>query len=74
MLRNNQANLEKSLQRLPVFTRLFANNLGNGRWFDTLVQNFTNPTGFVPGTFGNGTNTQPKPSPTKPSPTSGSTR
>lgn len=60
VLRKNQANLEKSLQRLPVFTRLFANNLGNGRWFDTLVQNFTNPTGFVPGTFGDGTNTQPK--------------
>ncbi|MCU1693279.1 MAG: Mce family protein [Frankiales bacterium] len=57
VLRTNQANLEKSLQRLPVFTRLFANNLGNGRWFDTLVQNFTNPTGFAPGTFGNGTNT-----------------
>ncbi|MCW2777469.1 MAG: Mce family protein [Frankiales bacterium] len=63
VLRQNQANLEKSLQRLPVFTRLFSNNLGNGRWFDTLIQNFTDPTnlGLVPGTFGNGTNTMPKP-------------
>lgn len=62
VLRQNQANLEKSLQRLPVFTRLFSNNLGNGRWFDTLVQNLGNPGGttLVPGTFGNGTNTQPK--------------
>ena len=57
VLRANQANLEKSLQRLPVFARLFSNNLGNGRWFDTLVQNFTDPRGFQPGTFGNGTNT-----------------
>lgn len=54
VLRKNQANLEKSLIRLPVFTRLFANNLGNGRWFDTLTQNLLTPTGFVPGTFGNG--------------------
>ncbi len=59
VLRNNQANLDKALVRLPVFTRLFANNLGNGRWFDTLVQNFTNPQGFAPGTFGDG-----KPRPT----------
>ncbi len=69
VLRRNQANLEKALVRLPVFARLFSNNLGNGRWFDTLVQNFTNPTGFVPGTFGDGKNTQPAPRPT-----SGSTR
>lgn len=62
VLRQNQANLEKALVRLPVFTRLFANNLGNGRWFDTLVQNFTTPVGadgqFVPGTFGNGKGAQ----------------
>ncbi|MDT7539957.1 MAG: hypothetical protein QOI82_3542, partial [Actinomycetota bacterium] len=31
------------------FTRVFANNLGNGRWFDTLVQNLSSPTGFGPG-------------------------
>jgi phospholipid/cholesterol/gamma-HCH transport system substrate-binding protein len=54
VLRDNPANLDKALVRLPVFVRLFGNNLGNGRWFDTLVQNFTNPAGFAPGAFGDG--------------------
>ena len=52
VLKANQANLDKALPRLAAFTRIFGNNLGNGRWFDTLVQNLTNPTGFVPGEFG----------------------
>jgi phospholipid/cholesterol/gamma-HCH transport system substrate-binding protein len=52
VLKANQDNLDKAIPRLATFTRLFSNNLGNGRWFDTLVQNFTTPTGFVPGTFG----------------------
>ena len=55
MLKANQSNLDLGLQRLAPFVRLFANNLGNGRWFDTYVYNLTQPTGFVPGTFGNGT-------------------
>ncbi len=45
----NQANLDRSIERLAPFVRVFANNLGNGRWFDTYVQNLTNPSGFVPG-------------------------
>lgn len=52
VLKANQANLDKALPRLAAFTRVFGNNLGNGRWFDTLVQNLTNPTGFQPGEFG----------------------
>jgi phospholipid/cholesterol/gamma-HCH transport system substrate-binding protein len=52
VLKANQANIDKALPRLAAFTRIFGNNLGNGRWFDTLVQNLTNPTGFVPGEFG----------------------
>jgi phospholipid/cholesterol/gamma-HCH transport system substrate-binding protein len=52
VLKANQANLDKAIPRLAAFTRVFGNNLGNGRWFDTLVQNLTNPTGFVPGEFG----------------------
>jgi phospholipid/cholesterol/gamma-HCH transport system substrate-binding protein len=52
VLKANQDNLDKAIPRLATFTRVFSNNLGNGRWFDTLVQNFTTPTGFVPGTFG----------------------
>jgi phospholipid/cholesterol/gamma-HCH transport system substrate-binding protein len=41
ILNNNQANLEKSLALLAPFVRVFANTLGNGRWFDTYIQNFT---------------------------------
>jgi len=52
VLRNNQDNLDKSIAQLAPFVRLFANNLGNGRWFDTFVQNETTPVGFGPGSFG----------------------
>ena len=52
VLKANEANIDKAIPRLASFTRIFANNLGNGRWFDTIVQNLTSPTGFVPGTFG----------------------
>ncbi len=52
VLRNNQDNLDKSIAQLAPFVRLFTNNLGNGRWFDTFVQNETNPVGFGPGSFG----------------------
>ena len=55
MLAANEHNLDLSVQRLAPFVRLFANNLGNGRWFDTYVYNLTNPSGFAPGSFGNGT-------------------
>ena len=43
--------LAKALVRLAPFVRVFANNLGNGRWFDTIVQNLTAPVGFCPGTY-----------------------
>ena len=52
LLRENQDNLDAALVRLAPFVRVFANNLGNGRWFDTLVENLTNPVGFCPGTYG----------------------
>ncbi|MCA1711779.1 MAG: MCE family protein [Actinobacteria bacterium] len=48
VLKANQANIDKSIPRLATFTRIFSNNLGNGRWFDTLVENFTRPTDFQP--------------------------
>lgn len=51
MLQRNQDNLDQSLVRLAPFVRIFANNLGNGRWFDTLIQNLTSPVGFCPGTY-----------------------
>jgi phospholipid/cholesterol/gamma-HCH transport system substrate-binding protein len=52
VLKANQDNIDKALPRLATFTRVFSNNLGNGRWFDTLVQNLTAPVGFGPGTTG----------------------
>ena len=38
-LRANQASLDRSIELLAPFVRLFANTLGNGRWFDSYVQN-----------------------------------
>lgn len=55
VLQRNQDNLDKGINRLAPFVRVFADNLGNGRWFDTIVQNLLTPVGFVPGTFGDGT-------------------
>ena len=39
ILQKNQDNLDKSLQVLAPFVRNFANTLGNGHWFDTVVTN-----------------------------------
>jgi len=52
VLRANEANIDKAIPRLAAFTRIFSNNLGNGRWFDTIVENLASPGGFQPGTFG----------------------
>ena len=38
-LRANQASLDRSIELLAPFVRVFANTTGNGRWFDTYVQN-----------------------------------
>ena len=51
VLKKNEQNLDIALPRMAAFVRLFANNLGNGRWFDTYVYNLTNPSGFGPGSF-----------------------
>lgn len=56
LLQRNKTNLDASIERLAPFTRVFANNLGNGRWFDTIVNNLTAPT-LVPGCFGEGRQT-----------------
>ncbi len=39
LLEENKANLEQGLANMAPFTRLFANVLGTGRWFDTYIQN-----------------------------------
>jgi phospholipid/cholesterol/gamma-HCH transport system substrate-binding protein len=43
LLRRNQSNLDKSLALLAPFVRVFANTVGNGRWFDTYLQNLVVP-------------------------------
>ncbi len=52
VLKANEDNIDKALPRLATFTRIFSNNLGNGRWFDTIIQNESSPTGFGPGGAG----------------------
>jgi phospholipid/cholesterol/gamma-HCH transport system substrate-binding protein len=43
LLQQNQDNLDKGIKALAPFVRVFANNLGNGRWFDTYIQNLVLP-------------------------------
>ncbi|HVQ90923.1 MAG TPA: MCE family protein [Mycobacteriales bacterium] len=43
VLRRNQSNLDRSLALLAPFVRVFANTVGNGRWFDTYLQNLVVP-------------------------------
>ena len=40
MLRKNQENLDNSLRLMAPFYRVFASTLGNGPWFDTIIENF----------------------------------
>jgi phospholipid/cholesterol/gamma-HCH transport system substrate-binding protein len=60
MLRRNQANLDASIARFAPFVRVFASNLGNGRWFDTIVNNLTAPT-LVAGCYGEGRQVEAEP-------------
>ncbi|HEU5269287.1 MAG TPA: MCE family protein [Jatrophihabitans sp.] len=41
ILTKNLDNLDRGLTLLAPFYRVFANTLGNGRWFDTYVQNLS---------------------------------
>ena len=41
ILEKNQDNLDRGLALLAPFYRVFANTLGNGRWFDTYIQNLS---------------------------------
>ncbi|WP_305092451.1 MCE family protein [Prescottella sp. R16] len=43
ILNENQQNLDKALEYAAPFYRIYANVLGNGRWFDTVVTNLTPP-------------------------------
>ncbi|MGH3367880.1 MAG: MCE family protein [Nocardioidaceae bacterium] len=50
VLLKNQENLDNALRLGAPFYRVFANTLGNGPWFDTIVQNMP-PAPSVPGTL-----------------------
>lgn len=39
MLERNQSSLDRSVKLLAPYVRVFGNTLGNGRWFDSYVQN-----------------------------------
>jgi phospholipid/cholesterol/gamma-HCH transport system substrate-binding protein len=39
-LEKNQENLDNSLRLMAPFYRVFSSTLGNGPWFDTIIQNF----------------------------------
>ena len=51
VLETNQGNLERSIALLAPFVRVFANTTGNGRWFDTYIQNLA-PVPGGPGSAG----------------------
>ncbi|MFB9388122.1 MCE family protein [Streptomyces coeruleoprunus] len=52
MLERNQASLDRSVKLLAPYVRVFTNTLGNGRWFDSYIQNMVAPTPVVPRTGG----------------------
>lgn len=51
MLQRNQASLDRSVKLLAPYVRVFTNTLGNGRWFDSYIQNLV-ATPVVPRTGG----------------------
>jgi phospholipid/cholesterol/gamma-HCH transport system substrate-binding protein len=54
MLQKHDADLQKTIRAMAPFTRVYANTLGTGRWFDTWVSNLVVPAGApglaLPGT------------------------
>ena len=54
MLQKHDTDLQKTIRAMAPFTRVYANTLGTGRWFDTWVSNLVVPVGTpglaLPGT------------------------
>ena len=54
LLQKHDADLQKTIRLMAPFTRVYANTLGTGRWFDTWVSNLVVPVGTpglsLPGT------------------------
>jgi phospholipid/cholesterol/gamma-HCH transport system substrate-binding protein len=45
LLEKHDQDLEKTIQAMAPFTRVYANTVGTGRWFDTWVSNLVVPVG-----------------------------
>ncbi|MGW0468915.1 MCE family protein [Streptomyces sp. NPDC003027] len=52
LLERNQASLDRSVKLMAPFARVFTNTLGNGRWFDSYIQNLVAPVPVTPRTGG----------------------
>lgn len=54
LLQKHDTDLQKTIRAMAPFTRVYANTLGSGRWFDTWVSNLVVPVGTpglaLPGT------------------------
>ncbi len=46
VLQKHEQDLSRTIEAMAPFTRVFANTLGSGRWFDTYIENLTNPVGI----------------------------
>ena len=47
-LQRHEKDLDAGIQAMAPFTRLFANTLGTGRWFDTYIPNLVPVGGTIP--------------------------
>jgi len=47
VLTSHEQDLDKIIAEMAPFTRVYANTLGTGRWFDTFVANLTVPVGVL---------------------------
>jgi phospholipid/cholesterol/gamma-HCH transport system substrate-binding protein len=47
VLTRHERDLDKTIAEMAPFTRVYANTLGTGRWFDTFVANLTVPVGVL---------------------------
>lgn len=52
VLQKHQDDLDAGIKAMAPFTRVFANTLGNGRWFDTYIPNLIPVGGTVPSAVG----------------------
>ncbi|MGW0735357.1 MCE family protein [Streptomyces sp. NPDC002851] len=52
LLERNQKSLDRSVKLMAPYIRVFTNTLGNGRWFDSYIQNLVAPGPIEPRTGG----------------------